>query len=105
LNEEPLILLSKQESHDRKGRGIVFQMERGVVKLEFGATYPPRMLLGCRVSTPFTLFCLICTISSELKYFLISTHLSEQGSITAGFQWTGSTPAGCQEAFRARHGD
>jgi len=27
--------------------------------------------------------------------------LSEPGLISAGFQWTGSTPAGFQEAFRA----
>jgi len=31
----------------------------------------------------------------------IFTHLSEPGLISAGFQWTGSTPAGFQEAFRA----
>jgi len=40
-------------------------------------------------------------ISSELKYYLIFTHLSEPGLISAGFQWTGPTPAGFQEAFRA----
>jgi len=48
-------------------------------------------------------FCLICTISSELNYFLIFTHLSEPGLISAGSQWIGSTvtPAGFQEAFHA----
>ena len=37
----------------------------------------PKKLLGSGVSTPHTLFCLICTIHSELKYFPIFTHLSE----------------------------
>jgi len=54
-----------------------------------------------RFSTPCTVFCLICTINSELKDFLIFTHLSEPGLISAGFQWKSSTPAGFQKAFRA----
>jgi len=91
----------KKKIHGRKGRGVVFQIERDVVKLEFEATNPPRMLLGCGVSTSYTFFYVICTIRSELKDLLISTLFSEQGSISADFQWTGSTPAGCQEAFRA----
>jgi len=61
---------------------------------------PPKKFLGSRVSTPYTPFCFICTISSELKYFLIITHLSEPGLISAGFRWTGSTPTRFQEAFR-----
>jgi len=36
---------------------------------------PPNKLLGCGVSTPYTLLCLICTISSELNYSLIFSHL------------------------------
>ena len=43
----------------------------------------------------------ICTINSELKYFLIFTQLGELGLISAGFQRTGPTPAGFQEAFCA----
>jgi len=35
------------------------------------------------------------------KYFLICTHSSEPGLISAGFQWTGSTPTGFRKAFRA----
>ena len=66
---------------------------------------PPKKLLGCGLWTPRTLFCLICTINSELTYFLVSTPASpntnEPGLISAGFQWTGSTPAGFQEANRA----
>ena len=60
---------------------------------------PPKKFLGSGVSTLRTVFCLICTINSELTYFLIFTHLSEPGLISAGFQWTGSTPAGFQEVF------
>jgi len=32
---------------------------------------PPKKLLGSGVLPPYTLFCSICTINSELKYFLI----------------------------------
>jgi len=52
-------------------------------------------------STPYTLFCLICTISSEFNYFLIFTIWGEPGLMSAGLQWTNSTPAEFQEAFRA----
>jgi len=62
---------------------------------------PPQNPFRCRVSTPYTLFCLIFTISSELNDFQIFTDLSEPGSISDGFQWTGSIPAGFQEYFRA----
>ena len=48
-------------------------------------TYPPKKLLGSRASTPYTLFRLICTINSKLKYFSRLTHLSELGSISADF--------------------
>ena len=65
-----------------------------------GYPIPPKKLRGSGVSTPYTFLCLICTTNSELQYFLIFTHWSEPGSISAGFQWTGSTPAGFQEAFR-----
>jgi len=44
---------------------------------------PDKKLLGCGFSTPYTLFCLICTNSSELNHFLIFTHLSEPGLISA----------------------
>jgi len=60
----------------------------------------PKILLKSRFSTPYTFFCLICTISSELKCILSSTHLNELWLISAGFQWTGSTPAGFRQAFR-----
>jgi len=49
----------------------------------------------------YTHLCLICTMNSKLKYFPNFTYLSEPGLISAGFQWTGSTPARFQEAFRA----
>ena len=62
--------------------------------------YPPKNLLGSGVSTLYTCFCFICTINSERKHFPIFTHLSEPGSISAGFQWTGSTPAEFLEASR-----
>jgi len=62
---------------------------------------PPQKLFGSGFSTPYTPFCLMCTISSELKYILGFTHLSEPGLISAGLHWTGSTPAGFQESFRA----
>jgi len=61
----------------------------------------PKKLLGCGVSTPYILLCLICTITSELMYCPIFSNLSEPGSIFADFQWTGSVPAGFQEGFRA----
>jgi len=66
---------------------------------------PPKKPLGCRVSTPYTLFCLICSINSELNDSAIFTHLSEPGLISADFQWTGSTPSGFQEGFRAGYND
>ena len=62
---------------------------------------PSKKLFGCEVSTLNTLFCLICTINSKLKYFPISTNLGEPGSISAGFQRTGSIPAGFQKGIRA----
>ena len=62
-------------------------------------TYPLKKLLVSGVSTPCTFCCLIATIHSELQYFPIFTHLRGSGSISAGFQWTGSTPTGLQEAF------
>jgi len=34
---------------------------------------PPKKLLGGGISTPYTLFCLICTINSELTYFPMCT--------------------------------
>ena len=68
---------------------------------QLGLSRPPKKLLGSGFSTPYILFCLICTSNSELKYFPICAHLSELGSISTGFQWMGSTPAGFQEAFRA----
>jgi len=68
---------------------------------ERGVSEPPKKLLGSGVSILCTPFCLICTISSELTCIFIFTHLSAPGLISAGFQWTGSTPAGFQEAFRA----
>ena len=36
-------------------------------------TYPPKKLLSCEISTPYTPFCLICTIISELTHFPICT--------------------------------
>jgi len=64
------------------------------------AHVPPKKLLGRGFSTRYTFFCSICTIISELKRILIFTHLSEPGLISSGFQWTGSTPDGFQQAFR-----
>ena len=63
---------------------------------------PPKKLLVCGVSTPYTLHSVVWFVpSSELSYFLIFTHLSELELISAGFQWTGSTPAGFQETLCA----
>jgi len=60
-----------------------------------------KKLRGSGLSNPCTLFCLIGAINSELKNFLIFTHLSEPALIFAGLRWPGSTPAGFQESFRA----
>jgi len=38
-----------------------------------------------------------------MNYFLIFTHLRKPGLTSAGFECTGSIPAGLQEAFRAVH--
>ena len=57
-----------------------------------GDIIPPKKLLGCGFSTPNTIFCSMCTIASELNYSTIFTNLSEPGSISAGFQWTGLIP-------------
>jgi len=62
---------------------------------------PLTNLLECGVSTPYMLFGLIRTITSELNYILIFTSLSEPESISADFQWTGSPPAEFQKAIRA----
>jgi len=35
--------------------------------------HPPKKPIGGGVSTPYTTFCLICTITSEITYFLICT--------------------------------
>ena len=62
----------------------------------------PKKLVGCVVFDPaYILFQMICTINSELNNFPMFTHLSDPGLTSAGFQWTGSTPNGFQEAFRA----
>jgi len=75
--------------------------------------YRPRSLLeaGFRPRVPLLFdLChqlqnsLICTISSEIASTFIFTHLSEPVLTSAGFQWTGSTPAGFQEAFPAARG-
>jgi len=42
----------------------------------------------------------IFTFGSEPNYFPIFIHLREPGLISAGFQWTDSTPAEFLEAFR-----
>jgi len=63
-------------------------------------THPAQEISWGRVFDPYTPFCLICTISSELKYFLIFNHLSEPRLMSARLQLTGSTPAGFQKAFR-----
>ena len=62
---------------------------------------PPKKLLGGGISTPYTLFCLICTINSELTYFPMCTTIEWAGVDIRGFEWMGSTPAGFQEAFCA----
>jgi len=64
---------------------------------------PPKNLLVSGVSTPYTPFVLICTISSELTCILIFTHLGEPWLISAGFQWTTSTPAEFLQIFRAAY--
>ena len=61
-------------------------------------TTPPKKLLESRFSTPYTPFCLICTISSELTWIFIFNHLSEPGLISAGFRWTDSPPTRFQKA-------
>jgi len=55
---------------------------------------PPKKLLGCRFSTPYSPFCEVRTTNSEPKYILDFTTMSVLGSISTGFQWTGSTPVG-----------
>jgi len=60
---------------------------------------PPKKLFGCGVSTPYTLLCLICTISSKLNFFLILTHLSELGLISAGFSGRVRHPLDSKKLF------
>jgi len=61
----------------------------------------PEKILGRGFWTPYSLFRLFGTINYELNYSPLFTNLSEPGSISAGFQWTGSIPARFQEDFRA----
>jgi len=44
---------------------------------------PPKKILGCGFSTPYTLFGLICTINSELNHFPSKSNVSDLGSISA----------------------
>jgi len=73
----------------------------GVISTCHSESHPPKKLRGSRVSIPYIPFYLICTISSEQRAFLICTHLSEPGLISADFRWTGSTPTGFQEGIHA----
>ena len=82
----------------RKGGEINHSVEQTCV---LDLNIRPRSFLDAVFSTPYTLFCLIFTIDSELIDFPFFTYLSEPGLIPAGFQWTGSTPAEFQEAFQA----
>jgi len=45
------------------------------------------------------LFCLICTINSELMYFPIFTHLSELVSTSAGFSGRVQHPLDSKKVF------
>jgi len=62
-------------------------------------------LPGSGISTPMPLFCLMCTIHSELTKAQLGFVLmmTEPGSTSPGFQRMGSlaTPDGFQKAFRA----
>ena len=49
---------------------------------------PPTKLVGSGVSTPCTLFCLICAINSELNYFPIFNDWIEPGSISASIRYS-----------------
>jgi len=72
-----------------------------VIELIIHDIYPLQKLLWSGILTPYILSYLICTIISELRYFLIFNHLSEPGLISAGLKWTALTPAGFQGDFRA----
>ena len=65
--------------------------------------YPLKQLLGCGVSTPYPVFCLICTIVATVIFQFVPITL-EPGSMCARLQWTGSTPDRFQEIFRADTG-
>jgi len=69
--------------------GASFELNKNLVTLD------PEKLQGIHgtplyhcYSLPHTLFCLICTINSEMKSFLIFTQLSKPGMVSAGFLWT-----------------
>ena len=61
--------------------------------------YPPKKLLGSGFSTPCTVFCLICTINSELTSCLIFTHPSELGLISADFSGRVRHPLDSRKLF------
>ena len=61
----------------------------------------PKNLLGSGFSTPYTPFCWVCTVSSELKCIFYLYTFESSGVDIRDFQWTGSTPAGFQAAFCA----
>ena len=61
----------------------------------------PRSFLGAAFRPRIHPVVWFVPLAPNCRAFLICTHSSEPGLISAGFQWTGSTPAGFQEAFRA----
>ena len=64
-------------------------------------TIPYKTLLGCGFSSMCPVFFLICTINSKVKSvsYVYQEHVSR--GRCADLHWTGSTPAGFPEAFRA----
>jgi len=61
----------------------------------------PRSFLAAGFRLRIHPFVWFVSLAPNSRAFLICTHLSEPGLISAGFQRTGSTPAGFQEAFLA----
>jgi len=77
-------LLQKRGIWCKKNVDICFSFRFSCIWCE-RKVKPPKKLFENGVSTPYALFVLICTISSELTCIFIFTHLSEPRLISLGF--------------------
>ena len=79
----------------------LFQNTNTPFSCEGFMSYRPTSFLGAGFRPRIPPFVWFVPLAPNLSAFLMCTHLSEPGLISAGFQWTGSTPVGFQAAFRA----